>query len=54
MNFAPSTGMGARNGSDVDRDNLIKTFNYLGFKDGIIVKNDMTWRDMLGFLNRGR
>lgn len=54
MDFHPSTGMNARSGSDVDRDNLRKTLTYLGFKnEGLIIRDNLTWRAMVDLLKQG-
>ena len=47
-NFNKNLGLGIRNGTDVDRDNLIKTLEQLDFE--VEAYNDLTFRELVGLL----
>ena len=44
--FDKNLGLGIRNGTDGDRDNLIKTLKQLDFE--VQAHNDMTFRELVG------
>ncbi len=44
--FDKNLGLGIRNGTDVDRDNLVKTLEELDFE--VQVHNDLTYKKLVG------
>ena len=50
--FSPSSGMSARAGSSVDRDNLIRSLKYVGFEE-LVVRDNLPAHKMSELMKDG-